>query len=162
MNSSPKLAHLSRFVLTYPAVLICTKISTSKTSEEAISGVTQGLIGLNEYVTWEATHFGIRQQLTSKITAYERPDFFVDEQIKGAFKSIFHKHEFTVKEGKTIMKDSFKFSSPYGIFGRIFNALVLTNYLKKLLVDRNKIIKEFAETAQWKLVLNEANYLQKN
>ena len=52
--------------------------STGNTGEKAIAGCTSGLIELGESVTWEATHFGIRQRLTSKITAFERPRFFVD------------------------------------------------------------------------------------
>src|SRR5215218_5778309 len=33
------------------------------TNEKAIGGVTKGLISLDETVTWQATHFGIRQKL---------------------------------------------------------------------------------------------------
>ena len=39
-----------------------------KHKEKAVAGVTKGLIKLGESVTWEATHFGIRQKLTLKIT----------------------------------------------------------------------------------------------
>lgn len=134
------------------------QISTADTSEKAIAGVTEGLIGLNEYVTWEAIHFGVKQQLTSKITAFNRPYYFVDEQIKGAFKSIYHEHKFEEIDGKVLMIDIFEFSTPYGIFGKIFNAFVLSNYLKKLLLQRNKVIKNYAETDQWKSVLNENQY----
>src|SRR5690606_7488254 len=69
-------------------------ISTAKTKEKAIAGRTKGLITLNETVTWQATHFGIRQKLTSKITAFDSPNYFIDEQIKGIFKSIHHLHTF--------------------------------------------------------------------
>ena len=44
------------------------KDSLKHSNEKAIAGKTSGLIGLGESVTWEATHFGIRQHLTSKIT----------------------------------------------------------------------------------------------
>jgi len=71
------------------------KLSTGNTQEEAIAGITSGLIGLNETVTWRAKHFGVWQKLSSKITEYERPNFFVDEMLEGAFKSIYHKHTFT-------------------------------------------------------------------
>jgi ligand-binding SRPBCC domain-containing protein len=91
------------------------QISTERTKEKAIDGVTSGLIGINETVTWEATHYGITQRLTSKITAYHRPFYFVDEQQEGAFKSIYHEHKFEDKAGKTLMQDSFYFESPYGI-----------------------------------------------
>lgn len=129
------------------------KISTSKTNEEAIDGVTSGLIELNEFVTWEATHFGINQKLTSKVTAFEKPYFFVDEQLKGAFKSLHHQHKFEQINEIVIMKDIFEFHSPFGVFGKIFNKFILTDYLTRFLIQRNNIIKDFAETDKWKLVL---------
>lgn len=130
------------------------KISTSKTKEEAIQGRTSGLISLNETVTWQATHFGVRQILKSKITAYDRPNYFRDEQINGIFESIYHEHKFEQLVNKVIMKDNFEFQSPFGLFGKVFNKLILTNYLRQLLIDRNNVIKDFAETEKWKLLLN--------
>jgi ligand-binding SRPBCC domain-containing protein len=120
------------------------QISTDQTKEKAIDGVNSGLIGLNETVTWEATHYGLTQRLTSKITAYQRPFYFVDEQQKGAFKSIYHEHKFEEKAGKTLMQDRFYFESPYGIFGKIFNYLTLKNHIHKLLIKRNEVIKFYA------------------
>jgi ligand-binding SRPBCC domain-containing protein len=136
------------------------KISTAKTNEKAIAGITSGLINMNETVTWQATHFGIRQQLTSKITAFDRPYYFIDEQIDGIFKSIYHEHKFEQLGNKVIMTDIFEFHSPFGIFGQVFNKLILTHYLRQFLSDRNSVIKEFAETEKWKLVLNASQYLQ--
>ena len=113
------------------------KISTAHTNETAIDGVTTGLIGVNEFVTWQAKHFGITQKLTVKITAYNRPFHFRDEQVNGAFKSFSHDHYFEQNNGQTIMKDVFDFESPYGLPGILFNKLVLTLYMKKLLAKRN-------------------------
>jgi ligand-binding SRPBCC domain-containing protein len=129
------------------------KISTAYTNEEAIAGKTKGLIQLNESVTWQASHFGIKQKLTSKITAFDRPNYFVDEQTKGIFKSIVHQHKFELVPNGILMKDIFEFHSPFGVFGKVFNKLILTSYLEKLLINRNQIIKEFAETGKWKEVL---------
>ncbi|WP_245856885.1 SRPBCC family protein [Mucilaginibacter auburnensis] len=42
--------------------------STKQTGEKAIAGKTSGLIGLGETVTWRAQHFGVWQNLTTKIT----------------------------------------------------------------------------------------------
>ena len=130
------------------------KISTAQTNEKAIAGRTKGLINLNETVTWQATHFGVKQKLTSKITAFERPNYFTDEQVKGIFKSIVHEHKFEKVGNMVIMKDTFEFHSPFGVLGKLFNQLVLTNYLKRLLINRNQIIKEFAEKEKWKEVLD--------
>lgn len=128
-------------------------ISTSKTNEKAIDGRTKGLIEANEFVTWEATHFGVRQRLTSKITAFEKPFHFRDEQSKGTFKSIKHDHYFEKKNDGTLMKDVFVYEAPFGFIGRIVEQLILTNYLKKFLVERNAIIKEYAETDLYKTLL---------
>ncbi len=128
-------------------------ISVSDTDEKAIAGRTSGLIELGETVTWEATHFGIRQKLTSKITAFESPYYFVDEQVKGAFKSIHHQHIFEKDGNKTIMTDIFHFRSPFGIFGRIFNFFILNGYMRKFLTQRNQVIKAYAESGRWKEIL---------
>src|ERR1700733_15775427 len=88
--------------------------SMQHTGEKAIAGRTSGLIELGESVTWEAKHFGIRQTLTSKITEFNYPNCFVDEQVRGAFKSFRHEHRFVQQDGQTLMTDTFTFKSPLG------------------------------------------------
>ena len=129
------------------------KLSTHQTDEEAIAGVTSGLIGLNESVTWRARHFGITQKLTSKITELKFPNYFVDEMQRGVFKSMYHKHIFIQEKNVVLMKDEFVFKSPLGFLGRFANRLVLNKYLEKLLFQRNQMIKDFAESDKWKTVL---------
>ena len=68
--------------------------SVAQTHERPVAGVTSGMMKLGDTVTWEAVHFGIKQHLTSQITAYERPYRFTDEMLKGAFHDITHLHEF--------------------------------------------------------------------
>lgn len=126
------------------------QISTAHTNEKAIAGITSGLIGLNESVTWQAKHLGFTQQLTSKITTFDFPNSFIDEMTKGAFKKMKHLHEFSSEGPFTVMTDEFEFESPMGIIGRFVNWLYLEKYLTKLLVQRNEFIKEFAETDKWK------------
>ena len=130
------------------------KISTSHTKEEAIAGKTNGLIGLNEFVTWEATHFGIKQQLTTKITAYEKPFHFRDEQLKGIFTAFRHDHFFELKDNHVIMTDVFDFESPFGLLGQLFNKCILTRYMQQFLMDRNQVIKAFAESDRWRQVID--------
>jgi ligand-binding SRPBCC domain-containing protein len=104
-------------------------------------------------VTWRARHFGIRQTLTSKITGFEYPTYFRDEMLEGAFKMIRHDHIFEERENTTVMKDHFEFESPGGIIGKIFNHLILTAYLKRLLEKRNQMIKEIVESGRWQDLL---------
>ncbi len=134
------------------------KISTAKTKEEAIDGITTGLIGLDEFVTWRASHFGFKQKLTSKITGFQKPIYFKDEQIKGIFKSFCHEHKFEQTNQGVIMTDIFDFQSPLGVFGKFFNYVILKKYLIKLLTERNAVIKQFAESDEWKKVLTIGEY----
>jgi hypothetical protein len=57
--------------------------TAERTQERAVAGVTAGLIGLGEEVTFEGVHFGIRQRLTARITQFDRPRCFTDEMLKG-------------------------------------------------------------------------------
>ncbi|GLV60422.1 hypothetical protein KDH_72410 [Dictyobacter sp. S3.2.2.5] len=118
----------------------------SHTQERAIAGVTSGLMQLGDVVTWEAVHFGIKQHLTSEITAYERPTRFVDEMVRGIFQEITHVHEFLPQaDGSTLMRDTFIFRAPLGIFGRLAEKLFLTRYMRHLLLSRNRYLQQLAE-----------------
>ena len=125
--------------------------TSARTNEKAIAGVTKGLINKGETVTWEAKHFGILQTLTSEITKMERPYGFEDCMVKGAFKKIKHLHTFEKNGEQTIMKDMFEFESPLGFLGKLFNKIILTNYMKRFLLERNNEIKKIAESEEeWK------------
>lgn len=130
------------------------KISTKQTNEQAVAGKTSGLIGVNEIVTWRAKHFGIYQNLTSKITEFDRPKYFTDEMVKGAFAEFKHEHHFAELNGKTLMTDIFDYKSPFGILGKLADKLFRKKYMTGLLTKRNRIVKEFAESEKWKEIIN--------
>jgi ligand-binding SRPBCC domain-containing protein len=120
--------------------------STAGTNERAVGGVTSGLIGLGQEVTWEATHFGIRQRLTSRITVFDRPHHFRDSLVSGAFRRFDHDHYFLLEGRGTIMRDVFNYDSPFGWLGRFADRLFLRSYMAKFLTRRAGIIKLIAES----------------
>jgi ligand-binding SRPBCC domain-containing protein len=130
------------------------KLSVSKTNEQAIAGVTSGLIGLNETVTWRAKHLGVYQKLTVQITGYDRPNYFRDEMLKGAFKSMSHLHTFQKDGENTLMIDDFEFVSPAGLLGRFIDFLFLKKYMTKFLLMRNSALKSIAEGDKWQNLLD--------
>ncbi len=119
--------------------------SLQHSKEKAVSGKTSGLIELGETVTWEAIHFGIKQRLTSKITEYDAPNYFVDEMVSGVFKSFRHEHHFQKEGDYTIIRDKFSFESPLGLLGKIANKIFLKRYMINLLKTRNEFLKKEAE-----------------
>lgn len=130
--------------------------STGGTGERAVAGVTRGLIGLGEEVTWEAVHFGIRQRLSVRITKFDRPSHFQDVMLTGAFRSMVHDHTFLEHPEGTLMEDRFEFIAPLGIFGRIAERLFLTAYMRRFLEKRNAVLKGLAESEDWKCYLKNA------
>ena len=120
-------------------------LSANKTNEKVIAGKIEGLFELNDIVTWRAKHFGIYQNLTVQITQMEFPYFFEDKMLKGAFKSMVHKHYFEIENGMTKMTDEFEYEAPFNIIGKLFDKLILKKYMTKFLITRNNTIKEVAE-----------------
>lgn len=121
--------------------------------EVAVAGITAGLISLGETVTWRAKHLWKTRFLRVKITAMDRPHSFTDEQIMGDFKSLKHEHYFKAVQNGTIVIDLFSFETPFGQAGILLNKTYLSNYLKKLLEQRNETIRQYAESDKWKYLL---------
>src|SRR6476620_2976802 len=130
------------------------EISTEHTNEKAISGKISGLIGLNETVTWRAKHFGVFQQLTTKITEFDYPICFADEMESGIFKRFKHEHHFADLDEGTLMTDYFDYTSPLGILGKLADSLFLKRYMTNLLKKRNQTIKAFAESEDWRKIIH--------
>src|SRR6266496_2548143 len=121
--------------------------------ERAVAGTTFGLIEKGETVTWTAKHFFKTRVLRVEITEMQKPQRFVDEQKQGSFKMMKHEHHFKPVENGTIMIDILEFETPWGMLGKFLNSFYITSYLKKLLEQRNRTIKEFAESNKWKRLL---------
>lgn len=121
------------------------QLSAGKTNEEAIAGRLTGLMELNEEVTWRAKHFGIYQKLSSRMVALEQPHRFVDEMTKGIFKRFSHEHLFKTVDKQTQMIDIFDYTAPLGALGRFADWAFLQKYMTRFLVNRNSVIKRYAE-----------------
>ena len=121
------------------------QLSVAGTKEKAIAGRTSGLCASGDTVTWEAIHFGIKQKMTVRVSAVNFPTYFEDQMISGAFKSMHHKHIYRTEKGTTIMKDEFKYATPFGIFGKLADYIFLEKYMRNFLLARNAYIKAVAE-----------------
>lgn len=121
------------------------KQSMSHSNETAVAGVTSGLIGLGESVTWRARHFGLPFRMTSKITEMDSPHRFVDEQTSGPFARFHHEHRFEKTEGGCLMTDQVRFEAPLGPLGRLVERAILGRYMRQLIIDRGAELREMAE-----------------
>lgn len=121
--------------------------SMTRSREKAIAGVTSGLIGAGEEVTWEAQHLGLRWRVTSRITEFEPPHRFVDEMIRGPFSRFRHEHLFERTQDGTRMQDVLEYRVRAGPLRALADPLAEW-YLRRLLLVRNNLIKIRAEEAK--------------
>jgi ligand-binding SRPBCC domain-containing protein len=125
--------------------------SVNSTGEVPVAGRMSGLIGLGETVTWRARHLGVRQRLTSRISAYDKPRYFQDVMVRGAFAWMEHDHWFeAAPDGGTVLRDDFRFAAPLGLLGRIAETVLLRRYMTRFLKLRNAYIKRVAESEEWR------------
>ncbi len=123
--------------------------TATSTGERPVGGVTTGLLSLGDQVTWSARHLGRRWQLTSRITAFDRPHRFRDSLVSGVFERFDHDHEFEARGNTTRVRDVFDFTSPWGLLGRIADALVVTRHMRQFLERRMADLKRIAESDAW-------------
>jgi hypothetical protein len=96
-------------------------ISATRAARASAAGIRaiNGVVGLGEEVTWEATHLGVRQRLTCRMTAFNRPR----------------------------MQDVFSYEPPVAWLGRCADVLFLRRYMERLLGNRAAVMMRVAETA---------------
>ena len=116
----------------------------------AAAGVTSGLVGPGQRVTWRAKHFGVWHRLTSEITLMERPAYFQDVMVEGIFRLMRHDRFFrSVSANETEVRDVFSFAAPVPVLGRVAEIVFLRRYMRNLLRERNASLKEIAESPEW-------------
>ena len=111
--------------------------TSTASGNEIVLFAAQDFLQLGDEVEFEATHLGFRHRLRAKITAYDRPEMFVDEQVAGPFRNFRHKHEFKPTEGGTLMRDTFEFEA--------FCGGILLPYMKRFLTRRAEGLRQLAE-----------------
>lgn len=116
--------------------------SMGRHRERAAAGVTSGILGPGDTVTWRATHFGLPFTMTASVTEHDAPHRFVDEQVSGPFRRWWHEHTFVANAGGTLMTDTVEFLAPLGPLGRIAESVLLTRYMTRLLEQRNTWLRD--------------------
>jgi hypothetical protein len=120
----------------------------------ATGGVTRGLVCMGQRVTWRARHFALWHNLTSEITAMDAPAYFQATMVQGIFRFMQNDHCFrALSPGQTEMKDVFRFAAPLPVLGRLAEILVLRRYMRALLLERNTVIRQIAESGEWRRYL---------
>lgn len=119
--------------------------SMSSNKQRAVAGVTTGSVDLGDQVTWRATHFGMPFTMTTEITELMRPQRFVEDQVKGAFRVFRHEYTFRATDAGTDMTDHLEVQAPFPGLGRMIELVFLERHFRQLIQARARYLKTEAE-----------------
>lgn len=120
----------------------------------AVAGYVRGLADAGHWTTWSARFFGVRFHLTTHITDFDRPHGFSDIMREGLFSHFGHRYTFqALSPERTQMTDEFRFESPCGPLGALFDRIVLSRPMQTTLQSRALCIKRVAESDAWQRYL---------
>ena len=143
---------LERVVAAPPAVVFTAALdpglhlrSMARYGETIVEEPAGGVFGEGSTVTWRARHFGIPFRLRSTVYDIDAPHGFRDRQISGPFASFWHEHVFEEHPQGTLMRDTIRFHSPFGPLGRLVDRVVLREYMRRLIEERNDQLAAEAE-----------------
>ncbi len=109
---------------------------------------TMGSPGLGYEVTLKIRQFAFFvMRWHVKITAYQPPVLMIDEQIRGPFASWKQTRQLQTVNGKTELTDIVEYEAPFGILGRIANALVIRRQVEAMFAFRQAATKHLLESA---------------
>ena len=83
---------------------------------------------------------GIQLRWQARISSWQPPIKFVDEQVRGPYQLWEHTHTFYEDKGKTIIEDVVRYQLPFAPFGEVFHPLVRLQ-LKRIFRFRQSAVK---------------------
>jgi ligand-binding SRPBCC domain-containing protein len=83
---------------------------------------------------------GIQLRWQARISSWQPPIKFVDEQVRGPYQLWEHTHTFYEDKGKTIIEDVVRYQLPFAPFGDVFHPLVRLQ-LKRIFRFRQSAVR---------------------
>lgn len=81
---------------------------------------------------------GLPVRWRTKITAWEPPARFVDEQIRGPYRLWVHEHLFEEKEGGTVIRDRVRYAVPFDF---VAHKLLVRGDVERIFAYRTECLK---------------------
>ncbi|MFC5971272.1 SRPBCC family protein [Halomarina salina] len=131
---------------------------TSSEGTRPVAGAVSGLATPGESTVWQVPLLGKRFELTTKVSAFSRPNHFRQTMKEGPLDTFVHDHFFAFEDEDavdgTMLRDVVTFASPLGPVGRVFDRAVERRFTR-VLRERNEFIKRVAEGDEWRRYIEE-------
>ena len=85
---------------------------------------------------------GLKLDWMTEITHVKEGEYFVDEQRFGPYALWHHQHHFKAIPGGVHMTDIINYAIPFGIIGRLANAILVEKEVKGIFAYREKAVEE--------------------
>ena len=85
--------------------------------------------------------WGIPMKWKTRITRWSPPSEFVDEQLRGPYKTWIHTHRFTDTPSGTLIEDEVRYELPFGLLGLVSLPLV-RRQLSRIFTFREQRVRE--------------------
>jgi ligand-binding SRPBCC domain-containing protein len=121
------------------------------THETAVAGVTSGLIGEGETVTFQTRHLGLHHSHTSRIEILRPYTYIFEVMVAGSFRHFEHHHHFAPMDDGTRVRQEIRFSARWGLAGQV----AAKKRLMKVWNEHNAFLKQVAESDRWHQYLDE-------
>jgi ligand-binding SRPBCC domain-containing protein len=89
------------------------------------------LLDVGSQIEFKVQGWGQIQSMIHRITHIDRPNLYVEEQVKGPFKRWVHTHLFAIdQEDRTVITDRIDFDPPGGIIGMLISKDKILEHLE--------------------------------
>lgn len=91
---------------------------------------------------------GLPMSWVTRISDFEAPEQFVDEQIKGPYRKWIHTHRFVEEQGGTLMVDSIEFDL---IGSHLIGGFIARDLMRIFTFRHDALLEAFKEPTPWPL-----------
>lgn len=123
-------------------------------NETIVSGKTSGLLQAGEEITWQTRRLGKAWIVKLQTARMELHSFFEEIMLHGDFALLKHQHHFKAMANGTVMIDVFEYEQSHRGWAKPLMQMLFTKYWRRLLEQRNEMIKSVAESDKWMHFLN--------
>ncbi|WP_166829469.1 SRPBCC family protein [Thalassoroseus pseudoceratinae] len=108
---------------------------------------TPEVISLGSVIRFQVEAFGMTQEFTHEVIAFDPGQRFVEQQTAGLFKKYVHEHTVTPTEDGVTLRDRVEFEPPGGMVGFMLTEDRIRENLQKSLEYSHGELKKQMETA---------------
>lgn len=119
-----------------------------------VEGGTNGFMEVGDVVRWSRHYLGRDRTVEVKIRSMDSPKAFGSILVRGSFASLRHEHFFKPIQNGTLLIDLLEYTPAFGVIGRWMDRRFFQPMLRKHLEKKNQVIKQYAESDQWKVVIS--------